>query len=102
MPAVTMGEVAATPCGALIDTRHDFTPFRAFGRALLRFAQAALGFGKCLLLLAEEAWVGNIFASAERGKGLEPYVNAHLASSLSQGHRSAQLPRNPHHHLPTP
>src|SRR5258708_27846463 len=96
MPAVPVGEVAATPCDALIDTRHDFTPFRAFGRALLRFAQAALGFGKCLLLLAEEAWVGNIFASGERGKGLESYVNAHLVSSLLQWRRLGTLARKRH------
>ena len=80
--AVLVREIAPPPRTALIHTGDHFAPRRPLWRALLDFGAAARRTGERLLLLAEEARIGQLGACAEGSERLESYIYAHLLPSV--------------------
>src|SRR5258706_3140542 len=91
--ALLMGEVAPSPCAALVDASDDTPSFRALRRALLGFGEAALRFGERVFLHAEEARIGDLLPRAEGGEGLQAPVDAHRLPHGRQGRRHGALTR---------
>jgi hypothetical protein len=91
--AVLLGEVAAAPRAALVDPGHHLAPLGALQRALLGLAQATLRLSERLLLMAEEAWIGNRLLRAEHGERLQPHVHTHLLPRLRQWRGFSTLAR---------
>jgi hypothetical protein len=84
---VLMGEVTASELDALMHTRNGFAMLTPLSTAFCQLGVLTLNFCQCLLFFAEETGILDFLSIGERGKGLDPHINADLFGGVFQAFR---------------
>ena len=61
-----------------MDSCHDLPPCASFWGALLRFGETTVRLSQVFFFFPEKPGGGNLFASGEEGKGLEPHIDTYV------------------------
>ncbi|HEY7153444.1 MAG TPA: hypothetical protein VH575_05760 [Gemmataceae bacterium] len=80
-----VGEIQTPESNPFVETGNRLAPLGTFGRTLLDFAQASLGFGEHLFVATEEAGTVDALPAGEGSKGMQSHVDAGLFLALFEG-----------------
>jgi len=85
LPAEFVGEIPATVGYSLMNMLDNALALAVFGRAFGGLAQAALGLGNYLFVVAEKAGILDFLARAKRGKGFQAHIYTDHSGHGRQG-----------------
>ncbi len=89
LSTLLMGEIVTPERNPLMYPGYYLAMFPSLSCAFGKLTMFAVDFRQCLFFLAKKAGIGYLFSIAERGKGLQANVYAHLGRHFGQAFRFA-------------